>query len=169
MGSSDVIAVLALIVSLASAYISYRAFSHSVSVHELESTLAFERDKSELLMHVEQSRNLFSSVRREIEQLQFVLSHEPQQVQGALKNYDNLFTEFLPRLVGSERQAGLLWDEIHAWRDKSGRSAFAHHTPRFRSLIENDRVAHDSALFCAQEVRAQLARVRDLFNRGLLG
>ena len=84
MESSDVIAGLALAVSVASAYISYRAFTHSVGVHELESKLAFERDKSELLMHVEQSRNLFSSARREIEQLQFVLSHEPPQVQGAL-------------------------------------------------------------------------------------
>ena len=169
MESSDVIAVLALIVSLVSAYISYRAFTHSVGAHELETTLAFERDKSELLMQVEQSRNLFSSARREIEQLQFVLSHEPPQVQSALNSYDNLFSEFLPRLVGAERQAGLLWDEIHAWRDKSGRGAFAHHTPRFRSLIENDRVAHDSALFCAKEVRAQLARAQDAFNRGLLG
>ncbi|SDR10596.1 hypothetical protein [Pseudoxanthomonas sp. CF125] len=164
MGNSDVIAVLALVVSLASAYISYRAFTHSVSVHELESTLAFEKDKSELLMHVEQSRNLFASARREIEQVQFVLSHEPSVVQDALRNYDNLFTEFLPRLVGAERQAGLLWDEIHEWRDKSGRSAFAHHTPRFRSLIENDRIAHESALFCVGELRAQLARARDEFG-----
>lgn len=59
-------------------------------------------------MHVEQSRSLFSSARREIEQLQFVLLHEPPPVQSALRNYDNLFTEFLPRLVASERQASLL-------------------------------------------------------------
>ena len=169
MEASDVIAVLALIVSLASAYISYRAFTHSVSVHELESTLAFERDKSELLMHVEQSRNLFSSARREIEQIQFVLFQEPIQVQTALKSYENLFTVLLPRLIGAERQASQLWEEIHQWRDKSGRSAFAHHTPRYRALIEDDRVAHDSALFCVAELRAQLTRAKDMFSRGLLG
>lgn len=120
-------------------------------------------------MHVEQSRNLFPSARREIEQLQLMLSHEPPQVQSTLKSCDNLFTESLPRLVGSERQAGLFWDEIYKWRDKSGRSAFAHHTPRFRLLIENDCAAHDSALFCTQKVRAQLTRAQELFNRGLLG
>lgn len=169
MGASDVIAVLALTVSLASVYIAYRAFTHSVTVHELESTLAFERDKSELLMHVEQSRKLFSSARREIEQIQFVLSHEPIQVQSALKNYSDLFTDFLPRLVGAERQAGLLWEEIYEWRDKSGRSAFAHHTPRFRSLIEDDRVVHESALFCVKELRAQLIRAQDAFRSGTLG
>ena len=169
MESSDLIAGLALVVSLVSAYISHKAFTHSVSVHELETTLAFERDKSELLMHVEKSRNLFSSARQEVERVQFVLSHEPPQVQGALKSYDNLFTEFLPRLIGAERQAGLLWQEIYEWRDKSGRSAFAHHSPRFRSLIENDRVAHDSALFCVAELRTQLARAQDMFSRGLLG
>ena len=168
MDSSDVIASLALLVSLVSAYISYKAFTHSVRAHDLETTLAFDRDKSELLVHVEKSRNLFSSARQEIERVQFVLSHEPPQVQSALKNYDNLFTEFLPRLVGAERQADLLWEEIFEWRDKSGRSAFAHHTPRFRSLIENDRVAHDSALFCVAELRTQLARAQDMFSRGLL-
>lgn len=168
MESSDAIAALALIVSMTSAYISYRAYSHSVTSHELETKLAFERDKSELLMYVEKSRSLFSSARREIEQLQFVLSHEPPEVQSALKNYDNLFREFLLRLIGSERQAGLLWEEIYEWRDKSGRSAFAHHTPRYRSLIESDRVAHDSALFCVSEVRTQLARAKEMYRRGLL-
>lgn len=168
MESTNVIAALALIVSLASAYISYKAYTHSVKSHELETTLAFERDKSELLMFVETSRSLFSSARREIEQLHFVLSHEPPQIQVALKSYDNLFTEFLPRLIGSERQASLLWQEIYEWRDKSGRSAFAHHTPRYRSLIDNDRLAHDSAIFCVTEVRAQLARAQEMYGKGLL-
>ena len=168
MGTSDAIAVLALIVSLASAYISFRAFKHSVSVHDLESSLAFDRDKSELLMHVEQSRNLFAAARREIEQTQFVLSKEPEQVKRALSCYDNLFTEFLPKLIGAERQASSLWDEIFNWRDKSGRSAFAHHTPRFRSLIDNDRMVHDSAIFCNTEVRAQLARAQDMHRKGQL-
>ncbi len=169
MDSSDVIAALALLVSLGSAYVSYRAFVHSVSAHELETKLAFERDKSELLMYVEKSRSLFSIARREVEQLQFVISHEPLQVRAALATYDDLFNQFLPRLVGSERQAGLLWEEIYEWRDKSGLSAFAHHTPRFRSLIEDDRVAHDSAVFCAAEVRTQLARAKDLYVQGSLG
>ena len=169
MGFSDVIAILALAVSLASAYVSHRAFVHSVNVHELETALAFERDKSELLIHVEQSRNLFSAARREIERTQFVLSHEPVEIQRALQNYENLFTEFLPKLMGAERQASSLWDEVFAWRDKTGRSAFAHHTPRFRSLIENDRVVHDSAMFCNNEVRTQLGRAKDMYRDGLLG
>jgi hypothetical protein len=169
MDGSDIIATLALIVSVSSALVSYRAFKHSVDVHELETTLAFERDKSELLMHVEQSRNLFSSAQREIENVKFVLAYEPPQVQKALGSYDNLFTEFLPRLVGAERQATALWNEIYEWQDKTGRSAFAHHTPRYRALLENDRVAHQSALKCVAELRSQITRAHEAFESGLLG
>ena len=169
MVGSDVIAIVALLVSLGSAFISYKAFHHSVSVHDLETTLAFERDKSELLMHVERSRNLFSAAKREIENAKFVLDHEPPVVQQALRSYDNLFTEFLPRLVGAERQANSLWHEIYEWRDKSGRSAFAHHTPRFRSLLEDDKVAHDAALKCVAELRSQMQRAHDAYERGQLG
>ncbi|MGN6235324.1 hypothetical protein [Dyella sp.] len=169
MDGSDTIATLALIVSIGSAVVSYKAFKHSVNAHELETTLAFEKDKSELLMHVEQSRNLFSSAQREIENVRFVLAHEPPQVQRALASYDNLFTEFLPKLVGAERQATSLWNEVYEWRDKSGRSAFAHHTPKYRALLENDRVAHQSALKCVAELRNQITRAHEAYERGQLG
>lgn len=98
MDGSDVIAVLALAASGLSVFISYKAFTHSVNVHELETTLAFERDKSELLMHIEKSRNLFSAAQREIEIAKIVLENEPPVVQQVLHSYDNLFTEFLPKL-----------------------------------------------------------------------
>lgn len=168
MTSSDVIAVLALVISTASAFVSYKAFKHSVTAHHLEATLAFEKDKSELLMYVEQSRNLFSAAQREIENVHFVLAHEPQAVQRALASYSNLFTEFLPRLAGAECQASTLWQEIHAWRDVSGRSAFAHHTPRYRASLENDRLAHGSALKCVGELRSQIIRAHDAYEKGLL-
>lgn len=168
MDGSAAIATLALVVSVVSAFVSYKAFKHSINVHELETTLAFERDKSELLMHVEQSRNLFSSAQREIENVGFVLSQEPSQVQAALGSYQNLFTEFLPKLVGAERQATSLWNEIYDWQDKSGRSAFAHHTPRYRALLENDRVAHQSALKCVAELRSQIVRAHEAYERGQL-
>jgi hypothetical protein len=169
MEGSDIIAILALVVSVGSAFVSYKAFKHSVNVHELETTLAFERDKSELLMHVEQSRNLFSSAQREIENVKFVLASEPPQVQKALASYDSLFTKFLPRLVGAERQATSLWNEIYEWQDKTGRSAFAHHTPRYRALLEDDRVAHQSALKCVAELRSQITRAHEAFESGQLG
>lgn len=168
MDGSDIIATSALVVSVGSAFVSYSAFRHSVNVHELETTLAFERGKSELLMHVEQSRNLFSSAQREIENVKFVLAYEPPQVQGVLGSYDDLFTEFLPKLVGAERQATSLWNEIYEWRDKSGRSAFAHHTPRFRALLEDDRVVHQSALKCVAELRSQIIRAHEAYERGQL-
>jgi hypothetical protein len=168
METSNFIAIIALLISLASAYISYRAFKHSITVHELESTLAFERDKSELLIYVEQSRNLFRAAIRQIEQTKFVIGQQPEQVKIALKCYDNLFTEFLPKLIESERQSSILWDEIYNWRDKSGRSAFAHHTPKFRSLIDNDRMVYDSAIFCNSEIRAQLTKAQDMLRNGLI-
>lgn len=169
MEVSDLIAVVALAVSLWSGFISYKAFNHSVKVHELETSLAFERDKSELLMHVETSRSHFAAAQREIENVRLVLAHEPSQVQQALGSFQNLFTEFLPKLVQAERQAGILWQEIYEWRDKSGRDAFAHHTPRFRSLIDNDKMVHEMALKCVTEVRSQLQRAQEAYERGLLG
>ena len=169
MDASDVIALFALVVAGWAALISRRAYKHTVSVHELETTLAFERDKSELLSYLEQSRNLFSSARREIELAQYVLAHEPSIVQAALESYQGLFTEFLPRIIGAERQVNSLWDEIYEWRDKTGRSAFAHHVPRYRALVENDRVAHEMALKCAAEFNATMVRAREAYNSGQLG
>jgi hypothetical protein len=169
MDASTIIASLALIVSIVAVLISYKAYKHTVGAHDLETTLAFERDKSELLSYVEQSRNLFSGARREVELAQFVLGHEPLAVQQALTSYQGLFTDFLPKLVGAERNATGLWDEIFEWRDKSGRSAFAHHAPRFRASLENDRVAHEMALKCAAEFNSQMARAREAFCNGLLG
>lgn len=168
MDASDVIAALALVVSIFAGVISWKAYTHTVNAHELETTLAFERDKSELLSYIEQSRNLFSSARREIELAQFVLSHEPLEVQQALSSYQGLFTEFLPNLVGAERNANSLWHEIFEWRDKSGRSGFAHHAPRFRASVENDRVAHQMALKCTAEFNSQLGRAKEAFANGLL-
>jgi len=169
MDASEVIATVALVVSGIAALISYKAYAHTVNVHELETTLAFERDKSELLSYVEVSRNLFSSARREVERTQFVLGYEPRAVQQALKSYEGLFTEFLPKLIGAERNSNALWNEIFEWRDKSGRSAFAQHAPRFRASLEHDRVAHAMALKCAEELDQQMVRAREAFNAGLLG
>ena len=169
MDASTTIASLALIVSIVAVFISYKAHKHTVSAHELATTLSFERDKSELLSYVEQSRNLFSDARREVELAQFVLGHEPLAVQQALTSYQALFTDFLPKLVGAERNATGVWEEIFEWRDKSGRSAFAHHAPRFRASLENDRVAHEMALKCARELKNQMARAREAFSNGLLG
>ena len=169
MSGSDAIAVLALVVSAISALVSYKAYKHTVGSQQLETTLAFERDKSELLMYLEQSRNLFSAAQREIENVRFVLAHEPPAVQQALASYNNLFTEFLPRLVAAERQASTLWQDIYEWRDTSGRSAFAHHTPRYRASVENDRVAHSSALKCVAELRSQIGRAHEAYARGQLG
>jgi hypothetical protein len=169
MTGSDAIAVLALVASGVSAFVSYKAYKHTISAQQLEATLAFEKDKSELLMYLEQSRNLFSAAQREIENVRFVLAHEPLIVQQVLASHNGLFTEFLPRLVGAERQASSLWQEIYEWRDASGRSAFAHHTPRYRASVENDRVAHSSALKCVAELRSQIGRAHEAYERGLLG
>jgi hypothetical protein len=169
MDASDVIASLALIVSIVAALISYKAYNHTVGAHDLETTLAFERDKSELLSYVEQSRNLFSGARREAELAQFVLGHEPPVVQQALTSYQGLFTDLLPKLVGAERNATSLWEEIFEWRDKSGRSAFAHHAPRYRASLEHDRVAHEMALKCVAEFNSQMIRAREAFASRRLG
>lgn len=169
MHASDVIALLALAVSIWAAVTSHKSHAHAIKVHEIDVTLAFERDKSELLSYLEQSRNLFSAARREIELARYVLEREPPVVQAALASYRSLFTDFLPRLIGAERQVNSLWDEIYEWRDKSGRSAFAHHVPRYRALVENDRIAHEMALKCAAEFNETLERAREANNMGQLG
>lgn len=169
MDASAIIASLALIVSIVAALISYKAYNHVAGAHDFDTTLAFERDKSELLSYVEQSRNLFSDARREVELARFVLGHEPPVVQQALTSYQGLFTDFLPMLVAAERNATSLWEEVFEWRDKSGRSAFAHHAPRFRASLEHDRVAHEMALKCAAKFNSQMVRAREAFSNGLLG
>lgn len=164
MNFSDAIAAFALLTSVTSGVVSYRTMKIARASQEFEATIAFERDKSELLMYIEQSRNHFSAAVREIERLHFVVQASSPDVQRALSSYQNLFSDFLPRVVVAERQASKLWDEVFEWRDKSGRSSFAHHTPRFRSLVDNDRVVYDSAMTCISEVHSQLKRAKMMFD-----
>lgn len=161
MGTSDVIAILALIVSLGSGAISFWAFKHSVRVHDLDANLAFDRDRSELLVHLEESRALFASSKLELEEVQLALSHVQDQAQSALIDHDKLLAEFQRKLAGAERQASILWGEVFDWQGKQRKGAIAHHAPRYRSLIASDRVVNDAALVHIANIRHLLAHEED--------
>jgi hypothetical protein len=53
MNASEVIAAFALVVSLVSAWVSYRAYSYAVRTKEEETRIQFSREKSEFLVRID--------------------------------------------------------------------------------------------------------------------
>ncbi len=161
--SAFAISILSLIAAGWSSWISHRALKHTREVYEQESTLSFAKEKAELLEVINTSRRLLDATRIAIELLQSQFSAEPKPVQEMMRNYTNLFTEYLPQIEGSLRQATSLWNEVFDWNEKTGRSTLVHHQAKFRALIHEDQVAHDSAIYCISVFKRELNKARMIY------
>lgn len=85
---------------------------------------------------------------------------EPPRVQALLVNYTDLFNEFLPKIEAGVRQATALWNEVAEWRFNTGINAMVAHQSRFRALIHEDQIAHESALYCINVFKEKLSRAK---------
>ena len=142
MDASDFIAVFALVVSFLSAWISYRAYLHSVRVREQESHLAFSREKSEFLMRIEKAKKRFDRLEHRLETLLNMANRLPDGERANLAMETEQLRADLKYLIGCQRQASSLWDEAY----EMSQSGLAHHKPRFLGLIEDDEQFADEAL-----------------------
>ena len=145
MEASNFIAAIALVVSLLSAWISYRAYRHSVRVREEESQIAFSREKSEFLVRIDKARKCFDRLEYRIKSLLEKTDSLPENPRTSLANEISQLREDLKYLEGCQRQAWSLWDETY----EMSQSGLAHHKPRFLGLIEDDeRFASDAQVRC---------------------
>lgn len=162
------ISVLALVVSGLSflaavwaAWVSHRTLAHAREVREDELRITFERERTELLEVINTSRTLLEQTRVRIGTLKARFDAAPQPVQALLKNYTNLFTEYLPRVEAGVRQCNALWNEVADWDQEKGIYALVHHQARFRKLVSDDQMAHDTGVFLVNVFEEKMAKAAD--------
>lgn len=156
METSDVIAALALTVSLLSGWISYRAYLHSVRESEEESRLAFSHGRSEFLVRIDKARATFDRLEHRLQSLMTAIDRASDKARASLADEVEQLKSDLKYLEGCKRQAWSLWDETYAMNQ----SGLAHHKPRFLKLIEDDeQFARDAQIRCdrAEESIAKAA------------
>jgi len=122
MDITDVIAVLALVVSVAALVTSYKANQRTLDFNKSKDYREFEREKAEFIVRIEKALSKFK-------QLEITLAE--------VMKTDSLVEKFksdLKYLEGCQRQAYSLRDETY----EMGQNGFAFHKPRFLKLIEED-------------------------------
>ncbi|MGJ8690482.1 MAG: hypothetical protein ACSHXZ_13295 [Gammaproteobacteria bacterium] len=145
METSVLIAGLALVVSLLSAWISYLAYLHSVQVKVEESRLVFSRERAEFLVRIDKARNCFNRLeRRFMSLLERIDGLENEARESLLLEQKQLRVDLL-YIEGCLRQVSSLWDETY----NICQSGLAHHKPQYLKLIEEDeQFAVESNIRC---------------------
>jgi len=82
----------------------------------------------------------------------------PQQAKALLVNYTSLFTDYLPRIEAGCRQCNALWDEVAAWDDEKGVHALVRQQAKFRKLVGDDQIAHDTGVFLVDVFEEKMAK-----------
>jgi hypothetical protein len=152
------ISALSFIAAAWAAWVSHRTLAHERDVRKDERRITFERERSELLEVINTSRMLLEQTRLRIGTLKSRFDAAPEPVRALLGNYTGLFTEFLPRVEVGVRQCNALWDEVAAWDQDSGIYALVHHQARYRKLVNDDQLAHDSGVFLLAALEEKMAK-----------
>ena len=134
MEFSDVLAAIALVVSIVAAWHSYKAHRESVAFSEREASREFSRERSEFLIRIERSTKLFERVESRINGVLSSIESQPSRITSSLSAQKDGLRSDLKYLEGCLRQSRILWDENY---DMS-RDGFAHHKPRHLALLEDD-------------------------------
>lgn len=170
------ISVLALVVSGLSfaaavwaAWISHRSLAHARAVHDEERRLSFERERSQLLEVINDSRLLLERTRIKIGTLKARFDAAPQPVKALLGSYTALFTDYLPRVEAGSRQCAMLWDEVATWSTDTGIHALVRHQAKFRALVNDDQIAHDQGLFLVGVFEEKMAQAHAYVSNATRG
>jgi hypothetical protein len=161
MEVSDVLAAIALVVSIFSAWVSYKTHRETSDFSERSSRLGFERERSEFLVRIDKSRKLFERAQHRINGLLAQIEGRPEKIKAALKREIDRLESDRDYLQGCLRQAWALWDETY----EIGQEGFAHHKPRHLSLIEEDETFASEALVRADQSEAALNQAQYIASR----
>ncbi|ENO76084.1 hypothetical protein B447_18578 [Thauera sp. 27] len=152
------VSALSFIAAAWAAWVSHRMLAQERDVRKDERRITFERERSELLEVINTSRMLLEQTRLRIGALKSRFDAAPQPVRTLLGNYAGLFTEFLPRVEVGVRQCNALWDEVAAWDQDKGIYALVHHQARYRKLVNDDQLAHDSGVLLLAACEEKMAK-----------
>ena len=124
--SPILISGIALFVSIGSAVISL--WSTFISKHSLEHTLMaqhraddedFEKLRLEVLTQIADNIEIMREYLIKVNSLKIKYDSEPSAVQALMKNYTNLFTDYLPRVVFALKTLDSEWKNVSSYSEKS--------------------------------------------------
>lgn len=134
MKLSDILATTALIVSIVSAWLSYRAHRKSTQLTERETQREFSRERSEFLIRIERSTKLFEHFEARIVALLASIESESGAAHSSRYEVTKQLKADLSFLQGCLCQSRSIWNEVY----EISQDGFAHHKPRHLALLEDD-------------------------------
>ncbi len=141
MERSDVLATTAIIVSIVSAWLSYRAHRESTQFTERETQREFSRERSQFLIRIERSIKLFESVEARIAALLASIESESGSDQSSRDEVAKQLRADLSYLQRCLCQSRSLWNENY----EMSQDGFALHKSRHLALLEDDeKFAHEA-------------------------
>ena len=152
MEFSDVLATTALVVSVISAWLSYKAHRESTAFSERDARREFDRERSEFLIRIERSTKLFERTETRIVQVLNSIRAKPKSVQSFFNGEIDQLQADLKYLEGSLRQSRILWDENF----ELSHDGLAYHKARHLALLEDDEQFAADALERADKAEESL-------------
>jgi len=161
MTTSDIIAVSALIFSAGSYYISKKSLELATEIQRGAERKLIEQERIELLRQISDNKAILNNARIEIGALQANFNIELQPVKELMKNYVNMFTEFLPSI---ERTLTLLENDYSKLINWHGEMSYADIMQAKASSYEdlmNYQVAHEQAIQCIAIFKEKLMHAKE--------
>lgn len=159
MSASDILALLALVVSAVGTAFAFRAnriSAQSVKLTEdvakADSELQFHTIRAEILIQIADSRRQLDRTRIELGTLKAVYDAEPQPVQVLLARYnDDLFIGYLSRIEALIAQLDEYWSKVVAWTSDQPHAEMMATKALLHRTYLGDESACDSAEYCMAE------------------
>ncbi|MFA7350553.1 MAG: hypothetical protein WC009_07305 [Methylotenera sp.] len=164
MNTSDIVAIFALIISFGSFYIGKRSLDFAIEMQKTTERKLIENEKAELLRQVSNNKSILNNVRIEIGALQANFGIETQPVKELMKNYTNIFTEFLPSI---ERALSLLesdYANLINWRGEMSYSDIMRTKASSYEALKQYETSHEQAIQCIAIFKEKLKQAKDYVN-----
>lgn len=164
MTTSDIIAIFALLISFGSFYISKRSLDFAIEMQKTTEKKLIENEKTELLKQVSNNKFILNNARIEIGALQANFDIEPQPVKELMKNYTNIFTEFLPSIekvishLESDHANLINWHGEMSYSDIMRTKAACHED------LKQYETSHEQAIHCIAIFKEKLKQAKDYVN-----
>lgn len=157
------IAFIALIVSFGSlgvtvwaTKLSKRSLEHAIDVQERTEEKELDRLRTDLLMQIADSRRLLDKTRIEIGTLKASFEGEQQPVQAIMRNYTQLFTEYLPKVEAAIAQLDVQWKDVSGWSKERGHRELLDSKALLYRCLKDDEVVYDSGMYMVNVFKGKL-------------
>jgi hypothetical protein len=163
MDLPTVLSTIALVVAIGSFFvtvwattISKRSLQHAMDVQVRSDQKEFERVRAELLNQLSDSRAVLDKTRIEIGTLQATFQAEPSAVQGLMRNYLQLFTDYLPKVEQAIHQCDDLWKDVSGWSNETSHAELMQARAVLYRSLKDDEVVQASGVYAVNVFRTKL-------------